>query len=81
MRSFCLGVWIVELEVSVFQCSIPAAIETTCFLSLSFDLREVCLTGEASKFVKDMEKLRCNARNYTLHGLSGLYVFLLLVSL
>ena len=71
VRSFRLGVWIVELEVNVFQRSIPAAIYTTVwFGSLSFDLREVCLPAEAWKSVSDMEGMRCNttSRNYTLMG-------------
>ena len=34
--------------------------------SLSFELRKLCLAGEAWKFVSDLENLRCNAGSYIL---------------
>ena len=66
----------------VCQRSIPAAIKTTAwFGSLSFDLRELCLAGEAWKFVSDLENLRWNAWSYTPCGFGALYAFFLMTSL
>ena len=51
------------------QRSIPAAIWTTAWFGrLSFDLRGLCFAGEAWKFVRDLENLRCNAGRNTLCG-------------
>ena len=52
-------------EWTVCQRSIPA----------TFDLRGLCLAGEAWKFVRDLENLRCNAGSNTLCGFGAMYAF------
>ena len=67
---------------TVCKRSIPAVIETTAgFGSLSFDLRELCLAGEASKFVSDLENWRWNAGSNTCCGFGALYAFFVMTSL
>ena len=66
---------------TVCQRSIPAAMWTTAWFGhLSFDLRELCLPGEAWKFVSDLENLRSTGSN-TFFGFSGLYAYFLMTSL
>ena len=56
------------------------AINLLWFWSLSFDLRELCIAGEAWKFVSDLENLRCNEGSYTSCGFGTLYAFFLVTS-
>ena len=67
---------------TICQRSIPAAIWTTAwFVRLSFVMRELCFAGEAWKFVRDVENLRCNARSNTPRGFGAVYAFFLMTSL
>ena len=58
--------------------------ESSCVLDdsvvghLSSDLRELCLAGEAWKFVSDLGNLRCNAGRNTLCGFGAMYAFFLI---
>ena len=77
--------WQLRLPLSwkwtVCQRSIRAAVWTTAWFGrLSFDLKELCLAGEAWKFVSDLEKLRCNAGSNTLYGVGAMYAFFLMTS-
>ena len=82
VRSSCLGVWIVELDVTCLP-----ALDSSCDLDDSVVWKSL-LRSERTlpcwgslKFVSDLENLRWNAGSYTPCGFGALYAFFLMTSL